>query len=69
MTEPLTGPLTGRVLVAGVGNIFLGDDGFGVEVARRLAGTELPDGFGSPTTGRAACTWLTTWPTGTRPPS
>ena len=44
MTEPLTGPLTGRVLVAGVGNIFLGDDGFGVEVARRLAGTELPDG-------------------------
>ena len=30
------------VLVAGVGNIFLGDDGFGVEVARRLAGVELP---------------------------
>jgi hydrogenase maturation protease len=27
-----------RVLVAGIGNIFLGDDGFGVEVARRLAG-------------------------------
>ncbi len=26
-----------RVLVAGVGNIFFGDDGFGVEVARRLA--------------------------------
>jgi hydrogenase maturation protease len=25
-----------RVLVAGVGNIFLGDDGFGVEVARLL---------------------------------
>jgi hydrogenase maturation protease len=25
-----------RVLVAGVGNIFLGDDGFGVEVVRRL---------------------------------
>ena len=44
LTEALTGPLTGRVLVAGVGNIFLGDDGFGVEVARRLAGTELPDG-------------------------
>ena len=44
MTEALTGPLTGRVLVAGVGNIFLGDDGFGVEVARRLAGTELPAG-------------------------
>lgn len=26
----------GRVLVAGIGNIFLGDDAFGVEVARRL---------------------------------
>src|SRR5438128_2567978 len=26
-----------RVLIAGVGNIFLGDDGFGVEVAHRLA--------------------------------
>lgn len=25
-----------RILVAGVGNIFLGDDGFGVAVARRL---------------------------------
>jgi hydrogenase maturation protease len=34
--------LTGRMLVAGVGNIFLGDDGFGVEVARRLAEADLP---------------------------
>jgi hydrogenase maturation protease len=25
-----------RVLVAGMGNVFLGDDGFGVEVVRRL---------------------------------
>ncbi len=33
-----------RILVAGVGNIFLGDDGFGVEVARRLAGRPLPTG-------------------------
>jgi hydrogenase maturation protease len=33
-----------RVLVAGVGNVFLGDDGFGVEVVRRLAGRELPEG-------------------------
>jgi hydrogenase maturation protease len=31
-------------LVAGVGNIFLGDDGFGVEVVRRLAGRGLPEG-------------------------
>ena len=33
-----------RVLVAGVGNVFLGDDGFGVEVVRQLAGRELPEG-------------------------
>lgn len=33
-----------RILVAGIGNVFLGDDGFGVEVAKRLAGRELPEG-------------------------
>ncbi len=32
-----------RILVAGVGNIFLGDDGFGVEVVKRLARRELPE--------------------------
>ncbi|MFF3937109.1 hydrogenase maturation protease [Streptomyces phaeofaciens] len=32
-----------RTLVAGIGNIFLGDDGFGVETARRLAGRRLPE--------------------------
>jgi hydrogenase maturation protease len=32
------------VLVAGIGNIFLGDDAFGVEVAQRLARGCLPDG-------------------------
>lgn len=31
-----------RILVAGVGNIFMGDDAFGVEVARRLAERALP---------------------------
>jgi len=35
--------VTARVLVAGVGNIFLGDDGFGPEVARQLAGQPLPE--------------------------
>lgn len=30
------------ILVAGIGNIFLGDDAFGVEVVRRLASRELP---------------------------
>jgi len=33
-----------RVLVAGIGNIFLGDDGFGSEVARVLAGQQMPAG-------------------------
>ena len=32
-----------RVLVAGIGNVFLGDDAFGVEVVRRLRQTALPD--------------------------
>jgi hydrogenase maturation protease len=32
-----------RILIAGIGNIFLGDDAFGVEVARRLAERKLPD--------------------------
>jgi hydrogenase maturation protease len=31
-----------RILVACIGNIFLGDDGFGTEVARRLAVRKLP---------------------------
>ncbi len=35
--------MSGKTLIAGVGNIFLGDDGFGSEVARRLAGAALPD--------------------------
>jgi hydrogenase maturation protease len=33
-----------RILVAGVGNAWLRDDGFGGEVARRLEGMELPAG-------------------------
>jgi hydrogenase maturation protease len=31
------------VLIAGLGNIFLGDDAFGVEVVRRLSAQVLPD--------------------------
>ncbi|MGH9131171.1 MAG: hydrogenase maturation protease [Acidimicrobiales bacterium] len=37
-------PRTQKVLVAGIGNIFLGDDGFGVEVVRRLEGKPMPEG-------------------------
>ena len=41
----MSGPMTpSRVLVAGIGNVFLGDDGFGVEVVRRLETTQLPAG-------------------------
>ena len=32
------------ILIAGVGNIFLGDDAFGVEVVWRLSGRALPEG-------------------------
>jgi hydrogenase maturation protease len=47
--EPLAGaapaaPAVSRVLVAGIGNVFLGDDGFGVRVAQRLADRGLPAG-------------------------
>ncbi|HEY6392795.1 MAG TPA: hydrogenase maturation protease [Bryobacteraceae bacterium] len=40
--EPLGPPPT--ILIAGIGNIFLGDDGFGVEVARCLSAREFPEG-------------------------
>jgi hydrogenase maturation protease len=33
-----------RVLVAGIGNIFLGDDGFGVAVVEKLRSRSLPKG-------------------------
>ena len=41
MTDRGSSP-PGRMLIAGVGNIFLGDDAFGPEVARRLAAENLP---------------------------
>jgi len=33
-----------KILIAGIGNIFLADDGFGVEVAGRLANQSFPPG-------------------------
>jgi hydrogenase maturation protease len=36
--------VTPRILIAGVGNIFLSDDAFGLEVAQRLSDRTLPDG-------------------------
>ncbi len=49
--EPLSEEESGKtaavprpsILVAGIGNIFLGDDAFGVEVIRRMAGRKLPE--------------------------
>jgi hydrogenase maturation protease len=35
--------MSDRILVAGIGNIFLSDDGFGVEVANRLKSKALPE--------------------------
>jgi hydrogenase maturation protease len=40
---PSTATQKPTILVAGIGNIFLGDDAFGVEVVRRLAGVQLPE--------------------------
>ena len=45
---PVTKP---RVLVVGVGNVLNGDDGFGVEVARKLAARPLPAGVRVTETG------------------
>jgi hydrogenase maturation protease len=36
--------MTPRILVAGIGNIFLGDDGFGCEVIRRLVAETISPG-------------------------
>ena len=41
--EPLE-DAAARILVAGIGNVFLGDDGFGVALAYRLARRVLPPG-------------------------
>lgn len=37
-------PVGRRILIAGIGNIFLCDDGFGVEVARRMMATPQQSG-------------------------
>ena len=67
--------MTERILVAGVGNVFLRDDAFGVEVARLLAERPQPPGVQVRTTASAASTWSTSCSTAmtcscwwTRPP-
>ena len=41
-TQPRVAAQPARILVAGIGNIFLGDDGFGVEVVKRLSSRKFP---------------------------
>ncbi|MET8678995.1 hydrogenase maturation protease [Streptomyces sp. NPDC004647] len=43
-TQPESGPGRPRVLVAGIGNVFLADDAFGPEVIAALRHRPLPDG-------------------------
>jgi len=43
VTGPGTGTTAPTILVACVGNIFKSDDGFGVQVAARLVGEDLPE--------------------------
>jgi hydrogenase maturation protease len=40
----VTAPRILRILLGGIGNVFLGDDAFGVEVAQRLARRGVPEG-------------------------
>ncbi len=42
--RPLPSVTRARILVAGIGNVFRGDDGFGVALADRLWRRDLPDG-------------------------
>lgn len=43
-SERVSRPMLKRILIACIGNIFLGDDGFGVEVAQRLMTRHYPEG-------------------------
>ena len=36
--------MSNNILIAGIGNIFFGDDGFGSEVAQRMSRRDLPQG-------------------------
>ena len=57
--EEIEPRMKSSILIACVGNIFLGDDGFGVEVARRLASRTLPPEVSSRTSASAASIWPT----------
>ena len=44
LNEPDVSARPKQVLIAGIGNAWQRDDGFGSEVARRIEARELPDG-------------------------
>ena len=48
-----------RILIAGIGNSWLRDDGFGPKVAEALEKRELPEGPRCSTSAAAAWTWPT----------
>ena len=56
----LRGVTCHKILVAGIGNIFLGDDGFGPEVMRHVPEHVAGREYGWSTTASAACTLPTT---------
>lgn len=45
MSEITPSPMDDKILVAGIGNIWMKDDGFGGEVAKRLNNKDLPKGL------------------------
>ena len=45
MSEITPSPMDDKILVAGIGNIWMKDDGFGGEVAKRLNNRDLPKGL------------------------
>ena len=50
--------MNGKVLVAGIGNIFLGDDAFGVEVTNAWSNAYCHMALASWTLAFAVTTWL-----------
>ena len=58
-----------HILMAGIGNIFLGDDGFGVEVVKRLTARASRQAFASSISAFAVSIWPMRCRTDTKRPS
>ena len=54
------------VLVLGIGNVLLRDEGVGVRVIEALASHELPAGVERVDGGMAGATWSICWPIAAR---